>query len=86
MVIDNMEVEKMFIEEGKNQMGLDEDPYEVTKPENILKVKEFQQFHCQELLLLPEAENNFQVWKSFTKNLKKRALMKFSVFLSMIHL
>jgi len=31
-----MEVEKMFIEEGKNQMGLDEDPYEVTKPENIL--------------------------------------------------
>ena len=29
-------LEKMFIEEGKNQMGLDEDPYEVTKPENIL--------------------------------------------------
>ena len=36
MVINDMEVEKMFIEEGKNQMGLDEDPYEVTKPENIL--------------------------------------------------
>ena len=36
MIIDNMEVEKMFVEEGKNQMGLDDDPYEITKPENIL--------------------------------------------------
>tara|TARA_B100000579_G_C22306543_1_gene609546 strand:+ start:120 stop:380 length:261 start_codon:yes stop_codon:yes gene_type:complete len=37
MIINNMEVEKMFVEEGKNQMGLDDDPYEATKPENILK-------------------------------------------------
>ena len=36
MLINYMEVEKMFIEEGKNQIGLDDDPYEVTKPENIL--------------------------------------------------
>ena len=37
MVVKDMEVEKMWIEEGKNQMGLDSDPYEATKPENILK-------------------------------------------------
>ena len=36
MLINDMEVEKMFIEECKNQIGLDDDPYEVTKPENIL--------------------------------------------------
>ena len=36
MLINDMEVEKIFIEEGKNQIGLDDDPYEVTKPENIL--------------------------------------------------
>ena len=36
MLINDMEVEKIFIEEGKNQMGFDDDPYEVTKPENIL--------------------------------------------------
>ena len=36
MVLNGMEVEKMWIEEGKNQMGLDSDPYELTKPENIL--------------------------------------------------
>ena len=36
MLINDMEVEKMFIEEGNNQIGLDDDPYEVTKPENIL--------------------------------------------------
>ena len=36
MLINDMEVEKMFIEEGKNQMGFDDDPYEVTKPENFL--------------------------------------------------
>ena len=36
MLINDMEGEKMFIEEGKNQIGLDDDPYEVTKPENIL--------------------------------------------------
>ena len=26
----------MWVEEGKNQMGLDSDPYEITKPENLL--------------------------------------------------
>jgi len=26
----------MWIEEGKNQIGTDSDPYEITKPENIL--------------------------------------------------
>ena len=36
MLVNDMEVEKMFIEEGKNQMGFDDDPYEVTKPENII--------------------------------------------------
>ena len=36
MLINDMEAEKMYIEEGKNQIGLDDDPYEVTKPENIL--------------------------------------------------
>ena len=37
MTLNGMEVEKMWVEDGKNQMGLDSDPYEVTKPENILK-------------------------------------------------
>ena len=37
MVINDMEIENMFIEDGKNQMGLDDDPYEVTMPENILR-------------------------------------------------
>ena len=36
MVVNDMEVEKMWVEEGKNQMGLDSDPYEITKPDNIL--------------------------------------------------
>ena len=36
MVVNGMEVEKMWVEEGKNQMGLDSDPYEITKPENLL--------------------------------------------------
>ena len=36
LVINDMEVEKIFVEDGKNQMGHDEDPYEVTKPEIIL--------------------------------------------------
>ena len=36
LVINDMEVEQMFVEDGKNQMGNDEDPYEVTKPEIIL--------------------------------------------------
>ena len=37
MVINDMEVEKLWREDGINQMGLDSDPYDVTKPENILK-------------------------------------------------
>ena len=36
MVINDMEVEKLWREDGINQMGLDDDPYDVTKPENIL--------------------------------------------------
>ena len=36
MIINDMEVEKLWREDGINQMGLDDDPYEVTKPENIL--------------------------------------------------
>jgi len=36
MIVDDMEVEKMFVEEGKNQTGHDNDPYKVTIPENIL--------------------------------------------------
>ena len=36
MIVNDMEVENFFIEEGKNQMGVDDDPYEVTKQENIL--------------------------------------------------
>ena len=37
MVVNNMEVEQMFIENGKNQLGLDDDPYEVTKPGNLFE-------------------------------------------------
>ena len=37
MIINDMEVEKLWREDGINQMGLDSDPYDVTKPENILK-------------------------------------------------
>ena len=37
MTLNGMEVDRMWVEDGKNQMGLDSDPYEVTKPENILK-------------------------------------------------
>ena len=37
MIVNDMEVEKMMIEEGKNQLGLDDDPYDITKPENLLK-------------------------------------------------
>ena len=36
MVLNGMEVEKMWVEEGKNQMGLDSDPYDITKPDLIL--------------------------------------------------
>ena len=31
MVINDMEVEKLWREDGINQMGLDDDPYEVTQ-------------------------------------------------------
>ena len=37
MVINDMEVEKLWREDGINQMGLDDDHYDITKPENILK-------------------------------------------------
>tara|TARA_R100000353_G_C6496446_1_gene193063 strand:- start:1022 stop:1372 length:351 start_codon:yes stop_codon:yes gene_type:complete len=36
MIINDMEIEKMWIEEGKNQVGADFDPYEVTEPDNLL--------------------------------------------------
>ena len=36
MIVNDMELEKMIVEPGKNQQGLDDDPYEETKPENIL--------------------------------------------------
>ena len=36
MIVNDMEIEQMIVEPGKNQMGLDDDPYEETKPENIL--------------------------------------------------
>ena len=36
MVLNGMEVEKMWVEEGRNQMGLDNDPYDITKPDLIL--------------------------------------------------
>ena len=36
MIVNDMEIEQMIIEPGKNQQGLDDDPYEKTKPENIL--------------------------------------------------
>ena len=36
MVINDMEVERLWREDGINQMGLDSDPYEITKPENLL--------------------------------------------------
>ena len=36
MIVNDMELEQMIVEQGKNQQGLDDDPYEETKPENIL--------------------------------------------------
>ena len=36
MIVNDMEIEQMIVESGKNQQGLDDDPYEETKPENIL--------------------------------------------------
>ena len=34
------EVEKMWIEDGKNQLGLDDDPYKKTSPLRILETYE----------------------------------------------
>ena len=36
MIVNDMEIEQMIVEPGKNQQGLDDDPYKETKPENIL--------------------------------------------------
>ena len=36
MIVNDMEIEQMIVEPGKHQQGLDDDPYEETKPENIL--------------------------------------------------
>ena len=36
MIVNDMELEQMIVEPGKNQQGLDDDPYEITKPENLL--------------------------------------------------
>ena len=36
MIVNDMEIEQMIVEPGKNQQGLDDDPYEETIPENIL--------------------------------------------------
>ena len=36
MIVNDMEIEQMIVELGKNQQGLDDDPYEETKPEKIL--------------------------------------------------
>ena len=36
IIVNDMEIEQMIVEPGKNQQGLDDDPYEETKPENIL--------------------------------------------------
>ena len=36
MIVNDMDIEEMIVELGKNQQGLDDDPYEETKPENIL--------------------------------------------------
>ena len=36
MIVNDMEIEEMIVEPGKNQQGLDDDPYEESKPENIL--------------------------------------------------
>ena len=36
MIVNDMEIEQIIVEPEKNQQGLDDDPYEETKPENIL--------------------------------------------------
>jgi len=37
MVVNNKKVEKMFVEAGLNNLGLDDDPYTESTPENVLK-------------------------------------------------
>ena len=37
MLLNDMKIEKLWVEQGKNQMGLDTDPYDITKPDRILK-------------------------------------------------
>tara|TARA_Y100001936_G_scaffold244698_1_gene285503 strand:+ start:131 stop:667 length:537 start_codon:yes stop_codon:yes gene_type:complete len=37
LVANNMEIEQMFIEEGKNDTGSDDDPYKATNPDNLLE-------------------------------------------------
>jgi peroxiredoxin len=36
MVVNNKRVEKMFVEKGLNNLGLDDDPYFESTPENVL--------------------------------------------------
>jgi thioredoxin-dependent peroxiredoxin len=35
-VVDNCKIEKMFAEEGINNLGSDDDPYIESSPENVL--------------------------------------------------
>ena len=37
LIANNMEIEEMFIEEGKNDTGSDDDPYKATNPDNLLE-------------------------------------------------
>ena len=37
VVADNMNIEKLFVEPGKNDSGNDDDPYSETTPENLIK-------------------------------------------------
>ena len=36
MLVNDCKIEQMWVEEGKNQLGLDDDPYKVTSPLRIL--------------------------------------------------
>ncbi len=37
MLLNDMKIEKLWVEQGKNQMGLYNDPYDITKPDKILR-------------------------------------------------
>ena len=37
MVVDNKKVEKMFVEDGFNNLGLDDDPYVESTPDKVLE-------------------------------------------------